>query len=134
MAWKDKDGKVHEAEYDDEDAEQEAIVGDLVAQFTPDFNLSEEGLFNDETAPDVLAFTNAQYQNLVVFLKARMEHGNHLDNPEWYDRAELACKCWRYIKAWTNGDMPSHEEMVDLANYSTMINSRRQGEPENKDE
>lgn len=74
---------------------------------------------------DIATFNKAQDKNHDIFINARMSHGNHLDNPEWYDRAELACKCWRYIKSWQLGQLPEEEEMCDLANYSTMINSRR---------
>ena len=80
---------------------------------------------DDPTNPDIEAFKNALNNNLTIFLKAREEHGNHLDNPEWYDRAELACKCWRYIKLFQKGELPELEEIIDLANYAIMIVSRQ---------
>ena len=128
--WYDKDGVLHEA---DDDEEQNEIVEhmDYVTEFTPDFDLSEDGLLDEaikEMNPDIVAFDQAQHENLLIFLKARQEHGNHLDNPEWYDRAGLAIKCWRYIKAYEKDEIPTVEEIADLANYATMILSRQKEE------
>ena len=131
--WYDKAGVLHEA---DEDEEQDNIIEQLsdnngqeyTATFTPDFDLSENGLLDEATkefTQDVIAFRNSQHQNFIIFLKARQEHGNHLDNPEWYDRAGLAIKCWRYIKAYEKWEIPTTEEISDLANYATMMLSRQ---------
>ncbi len=134
MSWFDTDGVLHEA--DDDDEEQDEIVHqmsddngqlDYVPIFPPDFDLSEEGILDisvEKIYPDLFAFQESQRENLKIFLKARQEHGNHLDNPEWYDRAGLAIKCWRYIKAYQEGEIPTSEELSDLSNYSTMILSR----------
>ncbi len=126
--WLDPQGVRHEG---DEEENCSNDVNDYIPEFKPDFDLSEISLhtspspYIDLTDPDIIAFKSALEQNLEIFLKARQEHGNHLDNPEWYDKSELACKCWRYIKAYQNGEIPSAEEMTDIANYAVMINSRR---------
>jgi len=108
MTWFGKDGNEHES--DDDDEEQDNIIYH----------------FDPPEYPDIAAFNNAQHKNLLIFLKARQEHGNHLDNPDWYERAGLAIKCWRYIKAYQKGELPTSEELSDLANYAVMIFSKEE--------
>ncbi len=89
MSWYDKDGMLHES---DEDDEQDEIIEhmDYITEFTPDFDLSEDGIQDAAQLSDNTGQLDAD-----------------IINPSYYKQGNLEC-----IDAIEGLNLPFHEAQI----------------------